>query len=136
MEKGRKPIAVCPVLCAAATFFAVCLPAATYEVGPGLSYTTLGAVPWYSLGSGDTVNIHYLAGGYHEIIMLSNSGSSNAPITLNGVPDPVTGALPIIDGANAVTATNVPWRSLFFNFEGSSSSVDRSTPPTVTFPRG
>jgi hypothetical protein len=34
------------------------------------------------------------------------------------VPDPTTGALPTIDGANALTAANVPWRSLFFNFEG------------------
>ena len=94
------------------------LGASTYEVGPGHTFTNLGSVPWSALVAGDTVNIHYTPGGYHEIVLLSNSGRSNAPITINGVPDPVTGQLPILDGANAITATNTPWRSLFFNFEG------------------
>src|SRR5579864_3259606 len=92
--------------------------ASTYEVGPGLTYTNLGSVPWSALAPGDTVNIHNTPGGYHEIVLLSNSGTSNAPITINGVPDPVTGQLPVLDGDHAVTATNTPWRSLFFNFEG------------------
>ena len=80
--------------------------AATYEVGPGLACTNLAAVPWNSLAPGDTVNIHYQAGGYHEVILLSNSGVSNAPVTINGVADPITGALPVIDGQNAITPTN------------------------------
>ena len=91
---------------------------ATYEVGPGQVYTNLGAVPWTGLAAGDTVNIHAQPGGYHEVILLSNSGVSNAPITLNGVPDPVTGALPVLDGANAVTATNTPWGDNGLNTEG------------------
>lgn len=94
------------------------LAAATYEVGLGQTYANLGSVPWTSLQPGDTVNIHYQPGGYHEVILLSNSGVSNAPITLNGVPDPVTGALPTLDGSNAVTATNTPWRTQSLNTEG------------------
>jgi hypothetical protein len=115
-ERWRARGAACLVL--AATLLAGSLLAATYEVGPGQTYTNLGSVPWMGLAAGDSVNIHYRPGGYHEIVMLSNSGTSNAPITLNGIPDPATGALPTIDGANAVTASSVPWRSLFFNFEG------------------
>src|SRR5579859_3542110 len=91
---------------------------ATYEVGPGQTYTNLGSVPWTGLQPGDTVNIHYQPGGYREIVLLSNSGISNSPITLNGVPDPVTGALPTLDGANAVTATNVSWHAQSLNTEG------------------
>ena len=92
--------------------------AAVYEVGPGLTYTNLGSVPWTGLQPGDTVNVHYQAGGYHEVILLSGSGTAGAPITLNGVPDPVTGALPALDGAGAVTATNVPWHDASLNSEG------------------
>ena len=54
-------------------------------------------------------------GSLVEDALLANA---NAPITLNGVPDPVTGALPTLDGQNAVTATNTAWDSIFFNFEG------------------
>jgi len=85
--------------------------AATYNAGPGQTFTNLGSVPWGALEPGDTVNIHYQPGGYHEVILLSRSGASGAPITINGVPDPVTGALPVIDGQNSVAATNIAWRS-------------------------
>ena len=88
---------------------------AVYEVGPGQTRTNLASVPWTNLGPGDIVNIHATPGGYHEIVLLSNSGASNAPITLRGVPDPSTGALPIIDGANAVSSPTNPWRNPIFN---------------------
>ncbi len=94
------------------------LAAATYEVGPGQTYTNLGAVPWTGLQPGDTVNIHYQPAGYHEVFLLCNSGTAGSPITLNGIPDPVSGALPVIDGHNAVTATNVPWSDSSLNTQG------------------
>jgi hypothetical protein len=37
--------------------------AASYEVGPGQTFTNLAGVPWTSLAPGDTVNIHYQSGG-------------------------------------------------------------------------
>src|SRR5690242_13990336 len=46
-----KPILLFHVLVAA-------VQAATYNVGPGHTYTTIGAVPWSSLLAGDTVNIY------------------------------------------------------------------------------
>ncbi|HLH53045.1 MAG TPA: hypothetical protein VKY92_05455 [Verrucomicrobiae bacterium] len=106
------------ILCLAAIFFIRCATAANYEVGPGQTYTNLGSVPWTALLPGDAVNVHYQPGGYHEVILLSRSGSPNLPVTLNGVPDPVTGALPTLDGSNAVTATNVPWHAASLNTMG------------------
>lgn len=94
------------------------LAASTYAVGPGQTYTNLGAVPWTGLQPGDTVNIHYQPGGYHEVILLCNSGAPNLPITINGLPDPTSGALPVIDGHQAVTATNVPWSDNSLNTQG------------------
>ena len=102
----------------AAIKFGPQLAAATFEVGPAQTYTNLGAVPWTGLQPGDTVNIHYQAGGYHEVILLCNSGTASAPITIKGIPDPATGSLPVIDGHNALTATNVPWGDSSLNTQG------------------
>jgi hypothetical protein len=79
-----------------------CLLSATYDVGPGQSYATIGAVPWESLGPGDTVRIHWQAQAYHEKIRISASGTSDQPIQIIGVAGP-SGQLPVIDGSNATT---------------------------------
>lgn len=76
--------------------------ATTYDVGPGQPLATLNAVPWAGLHPGDFVNIHVKPGGYHEKIQISASGSAAAHIVIRGIPDPVTGALPIIDGKDAI----------------------------------
>ena len=106
------------MLVTAVILFTQRLAAVSYEVGPGLTYSTLGSVSWTSLNPGDTVNIHYQPGGYHEIIQLSNSGVSNAPVTINGIPDPATSTLPTLDGQNAVTATNTAWNDVSLNTAG------------------
>jgi fibronectin type 3 domain-containing protein len=76
----------------------------TYDIGPGLTYTNIADLDWTRLGPGDTVNIHYKPGGYHELFQISTRGTAAAWITVNGVPDPSTGALPVIDGYQAVLA--------------------------------
>jgi hypothetical protein len=76
----------------------------TYDIGPGYQYQNLNDLNWSQLGPGDTVNIHYKAGGYHELLLISTRGTPTQWITINGVPDPTTGALPTIDGLNAVVA--------------------------------
>jgi hypothetical protein len=78
--------------------------AATYEVGPGKPYVTIGAVPWESLGAGDTVLIHWRSTPYKEKWVLCRQGNAAAPITVRGVPGP-GGELPIIDGNAATTRT-------------------------------
>ena len=90
-------------------------PAAVYDVGPSAGQiTSLANVPWGNLAPGDAVNIHCKPGGYHEIFQLSESGSAQNPILVHGVPDPITGALPILDGQQAVTAPNCDFRNTVF----------------------
>lgn len=92
--------------------------AASYDVGPVAGYLAkLSDVPWGTLKPGDIVNIHYKAGGYHEIIHISQAGTQANPIIIRGVPDPVTGALPVIDGKDAIMDPHVDFRSpVFENF--------------------
>jgi hypothetical protein len=80
--------------------------AVVYEVGPGKTYASIGAVPWYSLGAGDTVRIHYSPTPYREIINISTRGNASSPINIVGVPGP-NGEKPIIDGQNATISGNM-----------------------------
>jgi hypothetical protein len=74
-----------------------------YSVGPGQPYRTLGAVPWQSLGAGDTVRIHYRAAPYREKIIVSTGGSEAEPLRICGVPGP-NGERPILDGEAAINS--------------------------------
>ena len=75
-----------------------------WDIGPGRALARLSDLDWTRLGPGDTVNIHATPGGYRELLQISTRGTAAAPITINGVPDPVTGALPRIDARDAVLA--------------------------------
>ena len=85
--------------------------AATYEVGPGKPYTSIGAVPWATLAPGDTVLIHWRSTPYKEKWVICRQGTAAAPITVSGVADPATGALPVIDGNGATTAPGLNYWS-------------------------
>lgn len=74
----------------------------TYDVGPGLAYTSVNAVPWETLGPGDTVQIHWRPEAYHEKVLISTSGTAQEPIRVVGVAGP-QGELPVINGQNATT---------------------------------
>lgn len=74
----------------------------TYDVGPGLAYTSIGAVPWESLGAGDIVQIHWRPDAYREKVMISTSGTAQDPIRVVGIAGP-NGELPVLDGQNATT---------------------------------
>ncbi len=93
--------------------------ATVYDVGPSAGYLPkLSNVPWGALKPGDIVNIHCAPGGYHEIVQISESGTAAQPIVIRGIPDPVTGALPVIDGAGAVMDTHVDFRNPVFETFG------------------
>ena len=94
------------VLCAIFATAAWDTCAATYEVGPGKPYATVGSVPWKSLAAGDTVLIHYRSTPYNEKWAICRQGTAAAPITVRGVADS-SGRRPIIDGTNAVTAPGI-----------------------------
>ena len=86
-----------------------------YDVGPGQPFTALGQLPWSQLQGCDTVRIYAKPnnGTYNEMILVS-AGTNMAPAAPNkfmrviGLPDPVTGARPIIDGTNATQWETLP----------------------------
>lgn len=77
--------------------------AAVYEIGPGKTYTTIGAAPWSSLQPGDNVKIYYAT--YHEKLEITVRGTEADPIVIEGIADG-GGNLPIIDGTNATEGPN------------------------------
>jgi hypothetical protein len=79
---------------------------ATFEVGTGKPYGSIGAVPWESLMPGDTVLIHWRPTPYREKWVVCRRGSAGAPITIRGVPG-AGGELPVIDGSGATTRPNL-----------------------------
>jgi hypothetical protein len=86
-----------------------------YDVGPGKPNTSLSQLPWSNLKGCDTVRIYPKVGNapYHEMMLIS-AGTNLTPTTptrfmrVLGVPDPVTGVLPIIDGTNATQLETPP----------------------------
>jgi hypothetical protein len=77
-----------------------------YQVGPSEAYLNPRDVPWLRLLPCDTVLIHYRAKPYDDIVYIASRGRRHKAITIAGVPDPATGARPVLDGSHAVTPTN------------------------------
>ena len=84
--------------------------ATIYDVGPGQTYSSIGATPLATLQPGDTVRIHYRATPYKEKWVICRQGTAGLPITFLGVAGP-NGELPIIEGINAVTAPGLNYWS-------------------------
>jgi hypothetical protein len=78
---------------------------ATYDVGPGKTYTELTNVPWLSLQAGDVVNIYYRATPYRTKFALKAQGTAAAPVVINGVTDANCNQ-PVVSGTNAVYAAD------------------------------
>lgn len=75
------------------------------HTGSGTEYAVTSsanfdAVPWATLGPGDTVRIHNQGSPYYKQILVSSSGTPSQPIRICGVADS-NGNLPEINGANA-----------------------------------
>ena len=75
----------------------------TYHIGPGQTYTSLGALPWLDLVAGDSVLIHWRTDPYREKIGLRSRGSESMRIVISGIPNSA-GELPVISGENATTS--------------------------------
>ncbi len=93
------------------------LAAATYDIGPGQTYATLGAFTWGGLQPGDTVNIHGQSAHYQEMLVIGGStpiaGTPSNPITIQGVPGP-HGEAAVIDGNGATTSPQFAWVSITY----------------------
>ncbi|MFV2072077.1 MAG: polysaccharide-degrading enzyme, partial [Thermoanaerobaculales bacterium] len=78
-----------------------------YEVGTGVGMlASIGEVPWEDLAPGDRVFIHWRDTPYKEKWVLCRRGTAAEPIVVSGVPGPA-GQLPVIDGRDAVTRTQL-----------------------------
>jgi len=84
---------------------------AEYAVGPGQGYASIGDVPWAALAAGDTVRIFWRDEPYREKFLIQGEGTEDQPITVCGVPGP-NGELPVIDGADAVTAPGMGYATV------------------------
>lgn len=84
---------------------------ATYEVGPGKPLASIGEVPWASLEPGDHVLLGWRETPYREKWVICRQGTAENPIVVRGIPNPETGALPVIDGNGATTATGLNYWS-------------------------
>lgn len=115
LMKRNPLLQLAPAVLALLALSATAARATTYDVGPGAGQIhQLAGVPWPALQAGDIVNIYPTPGNYHEIIQISGSGTAAQPILIRGIPDPITGALPVIDGDGAITAPNTDFRSPVF----------------------
>ncbi|MFP2907479.1 MYXO-CTERM sorting domain-containing protein [Pyxidicoccus sp. 3LFB2] len=103
--------------------------AAEYRVGPGQTYTSIGAVPWESLVPGDTVLIHARPTPYAEKWVLGRRGTAAAPITVRGVKD-AAGNLPVIVGEGATTRSQLN----YWNEERGILKIGGANTPADTVP--
>lgn len=80
--------------------------AETINIGPGQTYATLSAASTklLQLQAGDLVRVHYAI--YNEKLVAHGNGGPGNEIVFEGVPDPTTGAKPVLDGDGAVTLAN------------------------------
>ena len=80
--------------------------AATYRIGPGGGFENINDFPIELLAAGDTLEILARDQPYFEKFVLAVRGTAAAPVIIRGIPD-VEGNLPILDGSNASTRTQL-----------------------------
>ena len=109
-------LALCAVLAALLPSRASQVAAATYEVGPGKTYTTIAGVP--SLQPGDIVEIS--PGTYYEVKRWTDAGTADQPITIRGV-----GATrPVVDATGRTVDGALPNPRAVFQVEASNVVIE------------
>jgi hypothetical protein len=114
-------------------FALFCFPhevySATYEVGPGKPYASIGDVPWEMVSAGDQVLIYWRPQPYVEKWVIAVQGTQQQPFTVSGVPN-ANGQLPIIDGNGATTRSSIN----FWNEERGVIKIGGANIPAVAVP--
>jgi hypothetical protein len=112
-------------------FFGLALPAysATYEVGPGKRYASIGSVPWESMGAGDTVLIYWRQTPYKEKWVIAVQATKQQPFIVQGVANE-QGVLPVIDGRGATTRSAIN----FWNEDRGVIKIGGANRPAVDTP--
>ena len=104
-----------------------------YEVGPGLTYTEPGDVPWESLAPSSLVMIHWREQPYAAKWVINTAGTADDPVVVLGVPD--AGRRPVITGDGAVTRSELNyWNEVrsVIKVGGSNLPSDDVVPAYVT----
>lgn len=84
--------------------------AVVWDVGPGQTYADPGEVPWESIAADTLVRIHWRDTPYAAKWAIDAVGTETEPIVVVGVPSD-SGALPVIDGADAITRLDLDFWS-------------------------
>ena len=92
-----------------------------YDVGDGEAYLSPGEIPWESLSAGTLVRIHWRSTPYRDKWAIRAAGTQTEPIVVLGVPN-TDGSLPIIEGNNAITRTQLS--SFYYNENRSIIKID------------
>ena len=80
-----------------------------FDIGGGnRDGNELTDVPWQELKPGDVVNIFYRAQPYRHKVLLSEQGTAEHPIVINGVTD-AKGTRPTIDANGATSINPAEW---------------------------
>jgi hypothetical protein len=85
--------------------------AVDYHVGPGQALEEPAGVPWQTLNPGDNVYIHARPQPYKAKWVIARRGEPDKPIRIMGVPDPASGALPVIVGIGAAVPPGLDYSS-------------------------
>ncbi len=102
-------LAALGLVCLASAVMVSPARATDYQVGEGAGMLpTISDVPWESLDPGDRVLINWRSTPYKEKWVVCRQGTAAAPIVISGVPGP-SGQLPVIDGVDAVTRTQLDY---------------------------
>ena len=86
---------------------------ARYDVGGGNNHAAeLSGVPWQSLKPGDVVNVYHRSAPYRHKVLLSEQGTAEHPITINGVTN-AAGERPTLHADGAVSVNPGEWDADF-----------------------
>jgi hypothetical protein len=101
--------------------------AVVLDVGPGRDLIDPGAVPWENLAPSTLVRIHYRPSPYRAKWVINTVATAAEPLVVLGVPDPITGARPVISGDQATTRLELS----YWNEERSVVKIGGSNLPAV-----
>jgi hypothetical protein len=100
-----------------------------FEVGPEKEFENIGDVPWESLSAGDEVIIYWRLQPYKEKWVIAVQGSEAQPFVVRGIPGE-DGALPVVDGRDAVTRKEIN----FWNENRGVVKIGGANVPSVDVP--
>lgn len=97
-----------------------------YHIGPGKQYPTPYSFPWEGILPGDVVNIHWREKPYKSKWAISQTGTPEQPVVVQGIRGP-KGQRPVIEGRGALTRPQLSYT----NGERSLIKIGASRTPDI-----